>query len=179
MNDFLKKFKFERIFTYNEFLLYSKIKINKYNKLKLNEREKMLLSYSKLNLSRSLRIQKTYRLNPELVEYFNKIKENQLWLVITEDWCGDSAQNIPYIYKYVENHPKIDFKVILRDENLEFVDNYFKNGSARGIPKIILFNSLGKELFRWGPRPAAAQKLVNNLKKSGIEIKSVNEKLHL
>ncbi len=179
MNNFIEKFNFKRIFTYTEFLNYSKTKIETKSEESVDGKEKIYLEYSKINLVRSIRIQKSYKLNPELKQYFEKIEEKQIWLVITEDWCGDSAQNLPYIYKYVENHPKIDFKIVLRDENVDILDQFYENGAGRGIPKIIIFTSSGKVLFKWGPRPAFAQNFVKELKQNGIESKTVNEKLHL
>ncbi|GBD90013.1 hypothetical protein BMS3Abin04_00729 [bacterium BMS3Abin04] len=167
------------MYTYAQYLGYSEMKINNLNKNVLDEKGKMLFDYSKLNLVRSFRIQKTYKLKPEIVDLFNKIDEKQIWLVITEDWCGDSAQNLPYIYKYVENLNNIDFRIVLRDDNLNFVDNYFNHTGARSIPRILGFNSLGNELFRWGPRPKVANNLVKQLKSEGKEKTLINEKLHL
>jgi len=158
---------------------FSEEKISKINKNELDEKGKKLFEYSRLNLVRSYRIQKSYRLKSEIVDLFKGINEKQIWLVITEDWCGDSAQNLPYVYKYVLNVQNIDFRIILRDDNLEFVDNYFNHTRSRSIPRILGFNSFGKELFRWGPRPKVANNLVQQLMEEGKERTIINEKLHL
>jgi len=179
LNKLFNKFNLNAIYTYKQYLGYSETKINNLNKNILDKNGKMLFDYSKLNLVRSLRIQKSYKLKPEIVDLFNKIDEKQIWLVITEDWCGDSAQNLPYIFKYIENLQNIDFRIILRDENLEFVDNYFNHTGARSIPRILGFDKVGNELFRWGPRPEVANNLVKRLKSEGKEKTFINEKLHL
>jgi hypothetical protein len=54
----------------------------------------------------------------------------------------------------------------LRDENPEMMDNYLTNG-ARAIPKLIAVNeTLGKQAFVWGSRPAPAQELLRAWKKN-------------
>lgn len=86
------------------------------------------------------------------------LKYKWLWLVITEAWCGDAAQNIPVIAKIAEINSNIELKFILRGENLVVMDTYLTNG-GRSIPKLICLDSQTlEELGTWGPRPVIAQK---------------------
>ena len=117
-----------------------------------------LSHYTKLNLSRSKRIYKTTILSPEMVSKVKAITEKQTWYVITEGWCGDAAQSVPILALVADENPLIDFKLILRDENLEIMDLYLTNG-GRSIPKLISVDENLNELFSWGPRPENAQKL--------------------
>src|SRR5690606_14511850 len=78
-----------------------------------------------------------------------------------EPWCGDSAQSLPVLAKIAELNSNIDFQIILRDKNHEWIDKYLTNG-GRAIPKMIVFDEKGNELFVWGPRPAPAQIISNN-----------------
>ncbi len=121
----------------------------------------------KLNLSRSTRVEKQFVPSDELIEAVNKISNPQLWVVLTESWCGDSAQNLPIIAKISELSKNVELQILLRDSNLEIMDQYLTNGT-RSIPKLIAFNEDGKELFRWGARPAAAKQLINELKEKGL-----------
>ena len=86
-------------------------------------------------------------------------------MVLTEAWCGDSAQNLPVIAEIAKLNPeKIKLYIVLRDENPELMDKYLTNG-ARAIPKLIAVNeTLDKETFIWGPRPVPAQQLLLNWK---------------
>ena len=106
------------------------------------------------------------------------MKEKQLWMVITEPWCGDSAQNLPYIAKISGLNGNIDLRIVLRDSNPDIMDEYLTNGT-RSIPKLVAFNSEGDELFTWGSRPKAAQELVLKLREEGIVKPELYEKLHL
>jgi hypothetical protein len=125
------------------------------------------VEYTKLNRARSQRIQKTISLNPELEKAAGAIQHTYSWIVLTEAWCGDSAQNLPVIAEIARLNPdKIKLYILLRDENPELIDHYLTNG-ARAIPKLIATDeTLGAEAFVWGPRPEPAQQLLLNWKKN-------------
>jgi hypothetical protein len=131
----------------------------------------------KLNIQRMSRIDRSYEPGIDIRNEIEKIAYNQLWMIITENWCGDSAQNLPYIAKAASLNPKIDLRIILRDSNLDIMDNYLTDGTG-SIPKLVAFDEEGSELFQWGARPRAAQELVSELKKQGFEKKYYLEKLH-
>ncbi len=141
--------------------------------------QKKLIDRDKLNYQRSLRIHKTYSVDPQLCELVINISEPQLWMVITENWCGDSAQNLPYLAKIASCNPLIDFRIILRDDNLDIMDLYLTDNNSRSIPKFIAFKENGEELFQWGPRPNEAQELVYKLKSEGKSKDEYLEELHL
>ncbi len=144
----------------------------------LNDAEKTLFEYKKLNLQRSSRIEKYYLVNDELKSIIQNIKQIQTWVIITENWCGDSAQNLAYIAAFTKMNPSITLKIILRDSNLDIMDQYLTDGS-RSIPKLIAFDENWNELFNWGPRPQAAKELMEQLKKEGLSKTDKYEKLHL
>jgi len=119
----------------------------------------MYVEYSKLNEHRMRRLNKTIRLNASLVDRIKSIAEEQLWLVITEAWCGDAAQNLPIVVKMAEVNDKIQLRLILRDEHPEIMNLYLTNG-GKSIPKLIAIDTDNNELFHWGPRPEPMQKIV-------------------
>lgn len=123
---------------------------------------------TKLNLQRSNRIYRTYTVSDELKNYILKIRSPLTWMVITEDWCGDSAQNLPYIAKIAETNPLIELRLILRDSNLDIMDLYLTDGKSRSIPKLVAFDKEGKEVFNWGSRPKRAQEKVEEGKRIGL-----------
>ena len=141
--------------------------------------ESSRIEFTKLNLHRSARIEKTYSVSDELKFLLQNIIKPQLWMVITEEWCGDSAQNLPYIVKMSEINNLINLKIILRDDNPDIMDHYLTNGVLRSIPKLVAFDSEGNELFEWGSRPKEAEMLVSQLKSKGMPKTEWNKKLHL
>lgn len=132
----------------------------------------------KLNLQRSRRIYQQFRPDPEVAKALADISEKQIWMVLTEDWCGDSAQNLPVITRIAELNPLIDLRILERDENLDIMDLYLTNGSSRSIPKLVAFSHSGEELFQWGPRPVIAQEEFVKRKSAGIEKDENNKLLH-
>ena len=122
----------------------------------------------KLNFARSTRVEKQFVPSDKLTGAVDKISKQQLWLVLTESWCGDSAQNLPVLAKISRLSKNVELRILLRDSNLEIMDKYLTNGT-RSIPKLVAFDEEGKELFRWGARPAASQKLINELKEKGLQ----------
>lgn len=121
------------------------------------------IDYTKLNLSRSRRLDKTAKIAPEAVEVFKNISGKQTWLVISEPWCGDAAQTLPYLNKIAELSGKIDLKIVLRDENLELMDQFLTNGS-RSIPMTLMLDEDLNLIRQWGPRSKAATQLVIDYK---------------
>ncbi|MCO7184575.1 thioredoxin family protein [Tenacibaculum sp. XPcli2-G] len=122
-----------------------------------------LLNYSKLNDKRMKRLDKTVKLTEETLAKIKDVKESQTWLVLTEGWCGDAAQNLPVINKIAEENPNINLKLVLRDENLELMDEFLTNG-GRSIPKLIALNKENEVINTWGPRPTEATKMVVDYK---------------
>jgi hypothetical protein len=134
--------------------------------------------YTKLNQARMRRLFKTSELNESLLETVRNVKANWIWLILTEAWCGDAAQNIPPIEKIARENDRIKTLYLLRDENLELMDKYL-TGGARAIPKLICLNATTlEEIGTWGSRPQAAYDLFYGLKEQGLEKTEIIEKIH-
>ncbi|UFH36018.1 thioredoxin family protein [Flavobacterium acetivorans] len=131
-----------------------------------NEQSEELTNYSHLNETRMNRLEKTLKVSDETSQKLKSLKNDYLWLVISEGWCGDAAQLLPIFNKMaVASEGKIELKVVLRDENLELMDLFLTN-KGRAIPKLILINrATGGALAHWGPRPKGASDLIQNYKK--------------
>lgn len=133
-----------------------------------NQSEAMF-GYGKLNRQRMHRLEKTVEINESLKEKLAGLRSKWIWLVITEGWCGDAAQNIPIIEKIAAASPNIETRYILRDENLELMDRYLTN-AARSIPKLIVLDAeTFEEVGTWGPRPQPAMDLFYDLRAQGQE----------
>lgn len=165
--------------TYEEFKKKSVEEIENIEPEKLEGIDKKYYEYRKINLQRSKRLGKQFQPSEELVEEVIGIDEPQLWMVITETWCGDSAQNLPIIAKTAELNDKIDLRILLRDSNTNIIDHYLTNGTSRSIPILVAFDLYGNEIFKWGPRPDTAKTLVTNLKHDGFSKEEFNQQLHL
>ncbi|WP_410220334.1 thioredoxin family protein [Pedobacter sp.] len=138
-----------------------------------------MLHYSKMNVQRMNRVEKTTVLNEELTEALAQLKESYDLLVITEGWCGDAAQIVPVIYKMAAvSNGKLSLKLVLRDQNLPLIDAHLTNG-GRAIPVLLILDKEGNLVLpKWGPRPVALQDLMGEWKKEGVVMPELAEKLH-
>lgn len=143
-----------------------------------NQSESML-NYAMLNQRRMRKWDKIGKITAELMDKLMSIDQKMTWLVITEGWCGDAAQNLPFLNKMAELNPNVDLRFVLRDENLPLMDDFLTNG-GRSIPKLVALDDAFNVLGTWGPRPEPVQKafLANKVsqEKSGKEF---TEYLHL
>ena len=128
--------------------------------------------YTRINQQRMKRLDKTIKLLPEAIRKLQLIAEKQTWLVLTESWCGDAAQNIPVLNRLAALNPNIELKLLMRDENPDIMDQFLTNG-ARSIPKLIILNSQEEVLGTWGPRPETVQQLVIDKKNAPDDMKEI------
>ena len=119
---------------------------------------------TKLNSVRMNRLDKTIVILPGITKALLNLKKELVWLVLTESWCGDSAQNLPAINKIAELSDKIHLGFVFRDDNPELMDCCLTNGT-RSIPKVICVNKEDYSLLgTWGPRPDPAQAMMREYK---------------
>ena len=122
-----------------------------------------LTHFSMLNVKRMDRLDKKIELSEDTILRLQKLDKKQLWLVLTEGWCGDAAQNLPVIEKMAKQSSHIELRLILRDENPEVMNLFLTNG-AQAIPKLISFDEEFNVLFTWGARPSIATQMVTDYK---------------
>lgn len=146
------------------------------NKTTGENHSEAMLQYTKMNLKRLERWLSKGELTEETKTIIAKINEKQHWIVLTEAWCGDAAHSLGFIHKMAELNPNITLEWKLRDENLELMDDYLTNG-GRSIPKLIVRNKNGNDLFNWGPRPKHIQKQYLELKANGEPYENISIEL--
>jgi len=138
-----------------------------------------LLAYAQLNEQRMSRLDKTVKLLPELVNAAVGLRQNYIWLIITEGWCGDAAQTVPVLEAVAQasaGHLRTAY--LLRDENPDLIDQFLTNGS-RSIPKLVVLHAdTLTQVTHWGPRPAEAQALITRLKAEGMAHDDFIKELH-
>ncbi len=165
--------------TYEAFMKSAAERLETTDPETLDATEKDYFSYLPINIQRSNRIFRTFKLSEEIKETLSRIDSPQIWLVITEDWCGDSAQSLPVIARISDASDNVTMRILQRDTYPTIMDRYLTNGTSRSIPILVAYNADGEELFKWGPRPDEGANLFKELKQEGMDKIEINEKLHL
>ena len=122
------------------------------------KQSEQLTEYATMNVARMKTIDKTIQVDPEIESLITSVQEPQTWIVLTEGWCRDAAQIVPVLHALAKLNRNIELKLLLRDDNLDLMDQYLTNGTSRSIPRLIVVNSdIMEELFNWGASPAIQQ----------------------
>lgn len=121
-------------------------------------------NYTLLNDQRMKRLDKTIKIDANSELKIKGVDQKITWLVLTESWCGDAAQTIPVMNKVASLNKNISLRLVLRDQNLELMEQFLSNG-AMAIPKLIsIDDATGNIIGDWGSRPTIANKMVEDYK---------------
>jgi selT/selW/selH-like putative selenoprotein len=100
------------------------------------------------------------------LEFFARLEQPLHVLVIAEDWCGDVIANLPVLGRLAAETGKLDLRIFLRDQNLDLIDQYLKEGKYRSIPVFVFFDAAFKELGHWIERPALVTELQAQMRRN-------------
>ncbi len=130
------------------------------------------MSYTKLNRSRMRRWDKQLAPDELMISELNQIASPQHWVIISEPWCGDAAHIIPFLIHMTQQNTLISYEIQLRDTAPFLIESYLTNGS-RSIPKLIVRDDMGKDIFAWGPRPVGSQQLMEQMKAGNADFETI------
>lgn len=144
-----------------------KILVDKAALVKTNtgdKKEESLAHYTQLNNRRMKRWDKILKVPSVIEKKIRSIKQDILWLVLVESWCADAAHILPVLNKLAALNPRIDLKVVLRDENPALMNTLLTDGN-KSIPKLLILDAnTGSIIHIYGPRPTEATAFVNRFK---------------
>jgi hypothetical protein len=81
-------------------------------------------------------------------------------LALAEDWCGDVVANLPILGRLEkESQGKLNVRVLLRDQNLDVMDQYLKDGKYQSIPLFVFLDEAFNEVGMWQERPDSVTEL--------------------
>jgi selT/selW/selH-like putative selenoprotein len=110
------------------------------------------------NLDRFEATEQTVELSADDVAFFAQLPALHV-LALAEDWCGDVIANLPLLGRLADESGTLDIRVFLRDQNLDLIDQYLKDGQYRSIPVFVFFDADFHELGHWIERPARLTEL--------------------
>ncbi|HEY3229256.1 MAG TPA: SelT/SelW/SelH family protein [Roseiflexaceae bacterium] len=109
--------------------------------------------------------EQTVELNADDLAFFAQLPQPLNVLVLAEDWCGDVIANLPVLGRLAAESGKLTLRVFLRDQNLDLMDQYLKNGQFRSIPTFVFFDAEFHELGHWIERPAQLTELRSQMRR--------------
>jgi thiol-disulfide isomerase/thioredoxin len=77
---------------------------------------------------------------------------------IGEDWCTDVVQFLPVVIKLAEEVPAVTLRIFERDENLDIMNMYLKDGQFQSIPVFVVYDEDWNELGYFSERPDSVTK---------------------
>src|ERR1044071_3527554 len=77
--------------------------------------------------------EQTVELSADDVAFFAQLPAPLHVLVLAEDWCGDVIANMPVLGRLAAESGTLDIRVFLRDQSLDIMDQYLKEGQFRSI----------------------------------------------
>jgi hypothetical protein len=80
-------------------------------------------------------------------------------LAIVEDWCKDSRDALPVLDVLLAASPGTQLRVVHRDEHMDLMAAYLKDGRFAAIPVFIFMDRDFNELGRYVERPPAVTRL--------------------
>jgi thiol-disulfide isomerase/thioredoxin len=72
-----------------------------------------------------------------------------------EDWCTDVVQFLPVVIKLSKEAPNVDLRIFERDDNVELMTPYLKEGKYQSIPVFVVMDEQWAEKGHFIERPAA------------------------
>jgi hypothetical protein len=108
-----------------------------------------------------------FQLSDDDVAFFKEIASRRdgpaRMLVIGEAWCPDVFRGVPVMARIAEASG-MTMRVVARDENLDIMDEFLLNGTARAIPVAVFYTSDHRYIGHWIERPAIAHAEIARLR---------------
>jgi hypothetical protein len=76
-------------------------------------------------------------------------------LVVAEDWCGDSANTIPYLAQLSDSVPSLELRIVNARDGRWVMESHRTPDSRAATPTVVLLDSTGSEAGCFVERPAA------------------------
>lgn len=78
-------------------------------------------------------------------------------LVIAEDWCGDSANTIPYLARLVDQVPNLEMRIVDSSVGRPVMEAHRTPDGRAATPTVVVLDAAGAQVGCWVERPARLQ----------------------
>lgn len=111
----------------------------------------------KVNKDRFEQYYNSAHLSDDDVAFFRRARDAGAtrMLILGEDWCPDVFRGMPILAKIAEA-AGMDVSIFPRDENLDIMNEFLKNGEFMSIPVPVFYTDDLEEIAHWHERPESA-----------------------
>lgn len=95
---------------------------------------------------------------PDLITRMRALPEKRRLLVVTEDWCSDSANTVPYIARLVDGAPeRLDMRLINSQLGTPLMEAHRTPDGRAATPTVVVLGADGHVIGTWTERPPSIQ----------------------
>jgi hypothetical protein len=96
--------------------------------------------------------------SPDLITRMRALPEKRRLLIVTEDWCSDSANTVPYIARLVDGAPeRLEMRVVNSQVGKAVMDAHRTPDGRTATPTVVVLGADGRVIGAWTERPSSAQ----------------------
>lgn len=95
---------------------------------------------------------------PDLITRMRALPEKRRLLVVTEDWCSDSANTVPYIARLVDGAPeRLEMRLINSQLGKAVMEAHRTPDGRAATATLVVLGDDGRLIGAWTERPSSTQ----------------------
>jgi hypothetical protein len=96
--------------------------------------------------------------SPALITRMRALPDKRRLLVVTEDWCSDSANTVPYIARLVDGAPeRLEIRLINSQLGKPVMEAHRTPDGRAATPTVVVLGVDGRVIGAWTERPSSVQ----------------------
>lgn len=96
--------------------------------------------------------------SPALITLMRALPGKRRLLIVTEDWCADSANTIPYVARLVDGAPeRLEMRLINSQLGKAVMDAHRTPDGRAATPTVVVLGADGRIIGAWTERPSSIQ----------------------
>ena len=124
------------------------------------------LAHVKVNKGRFQQYYDDFSLKPGDAEFLRQVAQQPggpaKVVALGEDWCPDVYRGIPTMARVAEA-AGLEMRIFPRDENLDMMDEFLKDGKWQSIPTFVFYTADQEYICHWIERPTVADKEIGEI----------------
>src|SRR6266542_3317995 len=94
----------------------------------------------------------------DLITRMRALPEKRRLLIVTEDWCSDSANTVPYIARLVDGAPeRLEMRVTNSQLGKPVMEAHRTPDGRTATPTVVVLGADGRVIGTWTERPSSTQ----------------------